>query len=74
MEDLGPQKQAGGLDIEGAVGRPSVERASKSPGPVAGEKKDEDMKESGEDGKDESKEGAEEKKAEKDDVDMKSDD
>lgn len=31
----------GGLDIEGAIGRPSVERASKSPGPV--EKGDEDM-------------------------------
>ena len=46
MEDTGPQKDAGKLDIEGAVGRPSVDRASKSPGPV--EIKDEDMKDSGE--------------------------
>ncbi len=49
LEDTGPQKQGGGLDIEGAVGRPSVERASKSPGPApiaAKEAKDEEMKDS----------------------------
>ncbi|KAF2868723.1 hypothetical protein BDV95DRAFT_525776, partial [Massariosphaeria phaeospora] len=35
MEDTGPQKQSGGLDIEGAVGRPSIDRSSKSPQPPA---------------------------------------
>jgi hypothetical protein len=45
MEDMGPQKPAGSLDIEGAVGRPSMGRSSKSPGPVAdAEPKDEEMK------------------------------
>lgn len=46
MEDTGPQRQTGALDIEGAIGRPSVDRASKSPGPAAApeeEKKDEEM-------------------------------
>ncbi|OAL47282.1 hypothetical protein IQ07DRAFT_682749 [Pyrenochaeta sp. DS3sAY3a] len=46
LEDTGLQKPGGGLDIEGAVGRPSVERASKSPGPsapAAEEAKDEVM-------------------------------
>lgn len=49
MEDTGPQRQGGGgLDIEGAVGRPSLEggRASKSPGPAT-EAKDEEMQEDG---------------------------
>ncbi|KAJ8105529.1 hypothetical protein OPT61_g10118 [Boeremia exigua] len=31
MEDTGPQKQGAALDIEGAIGRPSL---SKSPGPT----------------------------------------
>lgn len=34
MEDTGPQKQGASLNIEGAIGRPSLERSSKSPGPV----------------------------------------
>jgi hypothetical protein len=33
MEDTGPQKQ-GTMDIEGAIGRPSVDQ-NKSPGPTA---------------------------------------
>lgn len=36
MEDTGPQKQGASLNIEGAIGRPSLERSSKSPGPAAG--------------------------------------
>jgi hypothetical protein len=46
MEDTGPQKKVGALDIEGAVGRPSMDHANKSPGPASteGENKDEDMK------------------------------
>ena len=52
MEDTGPQRSVGALNIEGAVGRPSIERASKSPGPVAEkaaeENKDEDMKDGAE--------------------------
>jgi hypothetical protein len=48
MEDTGPQKTStGGLDIEGAVGRPSIHRESKSPGPNE-ESKDEDMKDASE--------------------------
>ena len=46
MEDTGPQKQGASLDIEGAIGRPSLERASKSPNPEAApdaEAKDENM-------------------------------
>jgi hypothetical protein len=46
LEDTGPQKQHASLDIEGAVGRPSLERPSKSPGPATGldaESKDEKM-------------------------------
>ncbi|KAJ4337329.1 hypothetical protein N0V95_008378 [Ascochyta clinopodiicola] len=35
MEDTGPQKQGASLDIEGAIGRPSLERTSKSPSPAA---------------------------------------
>ncbi|PVI03226.1 hypothetical protein DM02DRAFT_612448, partial [Periconia macrospinosa] len=34
MEDTGPQRSSGAMDIEGAIGRPSIERASKSPGPA----------------------------------------
>ncbi|KAH7357574.1 hypothetical protein BKA66DRAFT_574390 [Pyrenochaeta sp. MPI-SDFR-AT-0127] len=86
LEDTGPQKQGGGLDIEGAIGRPSIDRASKSPGPVASAEtaaKDEDMKDSSEKseatvptekavtrGDTTAKEAAKESK----DVDMKSDD
>lgn len=68
MEDTGPQKKAHALDIEGAVGRPSVDRASKSPGPAAAPAKDEEMEDGGEkDGKQEAAaaEGSE-------DVEMKS--
>ncbi|KAF1998673.1 hypothetical protein P154DRAFT_523954 [Amniculicola lignicola CBS 123094] len=37
VEDMGPQPVGTGhLDIEGAVGRPSIDRSSKSPGPVGG--------------------------------------
>lgn len=46
MEDTGPQKQGASLDIEGAIGRPSLERTSKSPNPEAApdtEVKDEKM-------------------------------
>ncbi|KAH3911473.1 hypothetical protein HBH56_135360 [Parastagonospora nodorum] len=76
MEDTGPQKVAGKLDIEGAVGRPSVDRASKSPGP-AGEIKDEDMKDSSEktaEDKDAEEEKAEVKTEASEDVEMKSED
>lgn len=72
MEDTGPQKAASTLDIEGAVGRPSIDRSSKSPGPTGAgreEKKDTEMKD--ESDKVEEKDASEEKK--KDDVDMKSD-
>ncbi|KAH8728320.1 hypothetical protein GQ44DRAFT_769306 [Phaeosphaeriaceae sp. PMI808] len=51
MEDTGPQNNPGTLNIEGAVGRPSLDRASRSPGPAApaeGEAKDEDMKDNSE--------------------------
>jgi hypothetical protein len=43
MEDTGPQSQSVHLNIEGAVGRPSIERSSRSPPPVP-EPKDEEMK------------------------------
>ncbi|KAJ4292571.1 hypothetical protein N0V90_009234 [Kalmusia sp. IMI 367209] len=42
MEDTGPQRSTH-LDIEGAVGRPSIERSSRSPQPIT-EPKDEEMK------------------------------
>jgi hypothetical protein len=35
LEDTGPQKGGSSLDIEGAVGRPSIERSSRSPNPPA---------------------------------------
>jgi hypothetical protein len=74
MEDTGPQKVAGKLDIEGAVGRPSVDRASKSPGP-AEEVKDEDMNDesvkNGEELKDVKEEKVEEKVEASEDVEMK---
>lgn len=47
MEDTGPQTQFSHLDIEGAVGRPSLERSSRSPQPVS-EPKDEEMKDENE--------------------------
>lgn len=79
MEDTGPQKQAHALDIEGAVGRPSVDRASKSPGPVGEEAKDAEMNDGGEKSEDDKageKEGKDDKsegKAEaSEDVEMKS--
>ena len=46
MEDTGPQRQ-GGIDIEGAIGRPSVDQASRSDGRTEVQAKDEDMKDSG---------------------------
>jgi hypothetical protein len=83
MEDTGPQKKAATLDIEGAVGRPSVDRASKSPGPAAAEEasKDEEMNEGSEKSEDDKAaeqiaaedENADAKKAEaNEDVEMKS--
>jgi hypothetical protein len=83
MEDTGPQKKAGTLDIEGAVGRPSVDRASRSPGPASAEEasKDEDMKDGNEKSEDDKAaeqiaaedEKADAKKAEaNEDVEMKS--
>jgi hypothetical protein len=80
-EDTGSVKLGTGLNIEGAVGRPSLEsaRASKSPGPATDEKADEVMVEA-DDVKSEEKEAevkrAEENKAEKHedkDEEMKSD-
>ena len=75
MEDTGPQKTStGGLDIEGAVGRPSIDHPSKTCGP-AEESKDEEMKDASE----KSDEEAEEKKdhdgkaSEKPDAEMKTD-
>lgn len=64
LEDTGPQKSGGGLDIEGAVGRPSIERSSKSPGPVA-----EDAKEDGKDEEMKDGETEAEGEAKKDDKD-----
>jgi hypothetical protein len=76
MEDTGPQKAStGGLDIEGAVGRPSIDRPSKSPGPVE-ESKDEEMKDASEknEEKHEAKEDDDDSKATvKPDVEMKAD-
>ncbi|ORY16602.1 hypothetical protein BCR34DRAFT_96364 [Clohesyomyces aquaticus] len=69
MEDTGPQRQGPGahLDIEAAVGRPSI-RSSKSPQPA--EKKDKEM-EDGEESKEEGDQGKEEEdKKEKDDDKM----
>ncbi|KAJ4366444.1 hypothetical protein N0V83_008080, partial [Neocucurbitaria cava] len=46
LEDTGLQKQGGRLDIEGAIGRPSVVQANKSPAPAEpaqGEAQDENM-------------------------------
>jgi hypothetical protein len=81
MEDTGPQKKAGTLDIEGAVGRPSMDRASKSPGPAAaaeGGPKDEEMKDSSEkseSGRATEQNSAKDEKAEANqDVEMKSSD
>jgi hypothetical protein len=73
MEDTGPQKQTAALDIEGAIGRPSLE--GKSPGPeIAGNA----SKEEGDEDKDAAKpdaDAAEDKKEEESetkDVEMKS--
>ncbi|KAF2796105.1 hypothetical protein K505DRAFT_272030 [Melanomma pulvis-pyrius CBS 109.77] len=77
MEDTGPQKQGRALDIEGAVGRPSLDgaRASKSPGPAAQEQDDEVMAEA-EDAKTNEQEkeaAAKEEEKEDEDEDMKAD-
>jgi hypothetical protein len=81
MEDTGPQKKVGALDIEGAVGRPSVDRASKSPGPVASSEEkvnDEEMKDDGVKGEEQKdvKAGEQEnvKAKASEDVEMKSED
>ncbi|KAF1974242.1 hypothetical protein BU23DRAFT_553611 [Bimuria novae-zelandiae CBS 107.79] len=56
MEDTGPQHAASGqLDIEGAVGRPSMERHSRSPQPPG--EKDEEMGGTKEDGEKETRDG-----------------
>jgi hypothetical protein len=82
MEDTGPQRQAHALDIEGAVGRPSVDCASPGPlAPAEGESKDEEMKDGGEKGDDkadEQKDAAKEavaggKEETSEDVEMKTD-
>jgi hypothetical protein len=45
MEDTGPQRPTRGtLDIEGAVGRPSIERSSRSPNPPTRSEVDAEMK------------------------------
>ncbi|KAI4616476.1 hypothetical protein J4E80_005750 [Alternaria sp. BMP 0032] len=83
MEDTGPQKQ-GKLNIEGAIGRPSLDHKSpEAKLPAGTEAKDQEMKDDGsekpsdaKDGGEESKEDApakEEAKSAKD-VEMKSDD
>ena len=83
MEDTGPQKQGASLDIEGAVGRPALDRSSRSPGPAAApntDVKDENMEDAEE--KNEDDQAAEEqlkgevaekeKESEAKDVEMKS--
>lgn len=70
MEDTGPQAKSGHLDIEGAVGRPSIERTSKSPQPPP-ETKDEEMKDDDNKGEAEKEDHA---KADEDgDAEMKTD-
>jgi hypothetical protein len=72
MEDTGPQKKTGALDIEGAVGRPSLDHVSKSPMPanaIDEEAKDEDMKDESE--KTEDEKVAEQIQKESADVEMK---
>ncbi|KAF1944604.1 hypothetical protein EJ02DRAFT_501265 [Clathrospora elynae] len=86
MEDTGPQKQ-GGMNIEGAIGRPSLDQASKSPGPAAptegdtkdhkmtdGNEKTEEVKAAKEDSKGDSTSKGKEEANESPDVEMKSDD
>jgi hypothetical protein len=83
MEDTGPQKQ-GKLNIEGAIGRPSLEHKSPEPRVPAGtEAKDQEMKDRGSEKTNEAKAADEQAKGDtvaktesKDakDVDMKSDD
>lgn len=81
MEDTGPQPgTTGHLDIEGAVGRPSIERSSKSPGPAPdADAKDEEMKDESEtketdkdQEEDKAEEKVEEKTEDKDEDEMKS--
>ncbi|KAF2128216.1 hypothetical protein P153DRAFT_387171 [Dothidotthia symphoricarpi CBS 119687] len=74
MEDTGPQKEGAALDIEGAIGRPSVEGTGKGTGlAIVGDKGDADMKDG--DDKSETKAETEKKDAgqDKEDVEMKSD-
>lgn len=72
MEDTGPQKPSATLDIEGAVGRPSIERSSKSPGPVT-EPKDEEMKDSSEKNEDAKEEEKKEEEGDGQSEEMKTD-
>lgn len=69
MEDTGPQKQNSSLDIEGAIGRPSVDQAAK---PDA-EGKDVNAKDDETTAKDDAKSDAKSSdKADEEDVEMKS--
>lgn len=74
MEDTGPQKQGTSLDIEGAIGRPSVDRASKSPGTAAADEevKDADMKDGAADAANPAAEDAVKSNTGGQDVEMKS--
>ncbi|KAF1835679.1 hypothetical protein BDW02DRAFT_646647 [Decorospora gaudefroyi] len=72
MEDTGPQKQ-GKLDIEGAIGRPSV-AAVKDDAEARDQNQDQDMKDGAGDKAALGKEPQTEKKGEAQDVEMKSDD
>lgn len=77
MEDTGPQKQGGNsLNIEGAIGRPSVDQAAKGERATAGDTqgKDTDMKEGDASAKHDEKETATEGSARGEDVEMKSGD
>lgn len=82
MEDTGPQKQGVSLNIEGAVGRPSLERSSKSPGPATAlhtEAKDQKMEDAEEGNEDDqaadeqlkTEEAEKEEKTDAKDVEMK---
>lgn len=82
MEDTGPQKQGASLNIAGAVGRPALERSSRSPGPTtATDKEAEDEKMQDAEEKNEDDQAAEEqlrgevaeqeKESEANDVEMK---
>lgn len=71
MEDTGPQKQGASLDIEGAIGRPSLDRASKSPGPTTSSKEGKDAEMGDEAEKSGDTKAGNEEALEGEDVDMK---